>query len=336
MQNTTIQVGTRSTDILSLTLGDYRTATLGTRAEKVSDTAVTLTAITAGGLTINGLAVPASLSDGVSSISADSSALAKANAINKIENQTGVHADIEPAVLTGVSGIGAMTIDGVTRTLTINGVGIGPLNVLAGDSNGALVEAINGKSNQTGVTAALDTDGNLTLTAADGRNMQVVTTGGIGDELGLRADDGDINQIASGKLRLSSNKAFTLDDTFLTLGMAVATQTVSPDPATAIKYLSVADAETASEAIRTLDAALNQVVGGRSALGALYNRLEGLTDTVSRRIEDLSSADSRIRDADFALETARLTQAQILQDAAISMLTQANVTPRKALELLQR
>ncbi|OPZ04414.1 MAG: Flagellin [candidate division BRC1 bacterium ADurb.BinA292] len=68
----------------------------------------------------------------------------------------------------------------------------------------------------------------------------------------------------------------------------------------------------------------------------MHNRLETLTGSLARRVEDLSGADSAIRDTDFAFETARLTQAQILQEASLSLLAQANISPRRALELLQR
>ena len=85
-----------------------------------------------------------------------------------------------------------------------------------------------------------------------------------------------------------------------------------------------------------VNAALRQLNGARASIGALQNRLEGIGDSIARRIEELSASDSRIRDTDFAFETAQLAQSQILQEAAIALLAQANVAPRTALQLLQR
>ena len=100
--------------------------------------------------------------------------------------------------------------------------------------------------------------------------------------------------------------------------------------------MNVSSVETATESIRFIDAAMKQLGDTRSRLGALQNRLEGVTESIGERIEELSASDSRIRDTDFALETTRMIQAQILQEAGIALLVQANLTPRTALSLLQR
>ncbi len=107
------------------------------------------------------------------------------------------------------------------------------------------------------------------------------------------------------------------------------------DDGAGLAGISVMDHDSATAAIKTIDAALSQLGDSRSRLGAVQNRLESLGDTLAHQVQDLLQSDSRLRDTDFAFETARLTQAQILQDAAISMLSQANVAPRRALELLQ-
>jgi flagellin-like hook-associated protein FlgL len=87
-------------------------------------------------------------------------------------------------------------------------------------------------------------------------------------------------------------------------------------------------------AIETLDVAAEQVLKRRSSLGALASRVEQTLNDLMLNVENLSAADSRIRDADLAVETANLTQAQIIQEAGISILSQANVVPRQALTLL--
>lgn len=109
----------------------------------------------------------------------------------------------------------------------------------------------------------------------------------------------------------------------------------TPGGASALSAISISDSASAAQALTTVDAALAQLNNGRSALGAASNRLESANDSLASRIDNLTKNDSSIRDADVAFETARMTQSQIIQQASLSILTQANMTPRRALELLQ-
>jgi len=86
--------------------------------------------------------------------------------------------------------------------------------------------------------------------------------------------------------------------------------------------------------ITMLDEALSHVTGQRALLGAVQNRLEFTIDNLNTASENLSASESRIRDADMALEMMRLTQSNILQQAATSMLAQANQAPQAVLQLL--
>lgn len=335
LQNVRVQVGTSSADAFTLTLGDFRVASLGAWAMKESDATVGTAPIMAGDVTINGVAVEASQNDGVSLFAQNASAIAKANAINAIESQTGVHAEVLATEQQGVAAVGSGAIDGVVNTLQINGINIGPLTTQAGDANGVLVNAINAETLRTGVEASIDASGRLVLTAPDGRNVEVHAQGNSAQILGLSAVAGDHTFQLSGKLRLTSEKVFELNDPNGRLGMTNPSQTVNPDPSTALATLSVSDNQAANDSLLSIDAALAQISAGRTRLGSVFNRLDDLSSSLTKRIEDLTASDSRIRDTDFALETANLTQQQILRDAAVAMLAQANVTPRRALELLQ-
>ncbi|WP_445353986.1 flagellin N-terminal helical domain-containing protein [Natronospira elongata] len=102
-----------------------------------------------------------------------------------------------------------------------------------------------------------------------------------------------------------------------------------------VANLSVLSRAEASDAIRTADAALQQVSGLRSELGAVQNRFEATIANLSIGSENLTAARSRIQDTDFAAETAELTRAQILQQAGTSILSQANAVPQTVLGLLQ-
>ncbi len=91
----------------------------------------------------------------------------------------------------------------------------------------------------------------------------------------------------------------------------------------------------ALSAIGMIDAAINTINSIRSDFGTIQNRFESIVRSNQNAVENLSAARSRIRDADFAAETAELTRTQILQQAGVAMLAQANQMPQNALSLLR-
>jgi len=95
------------------------------------------------------------------------------------------------------------------------------------------------------------------------------------------------------------------------------------------------DREIAANKISVLDVALKRVAGNRAELGALQNRLNSTISNLSISIENAESANSRIRDVDFAKESANFTQQKILGQAGVSILSHANVQPEMALALLR-
>lgn len=104
---------------------------------------------------------------------------------------------------------------------------------------------------------------------------------------------------------------------------------------TATGTVDVSSATTASAALANLDTAINTVSSRRATFGAVQNRFEAVISNLTTYAENLTSARSRIQDADFAMETANLTRAQILQQAGTAMLAQANTLPQTALALLR-
>jgi len=97
---------------------------------------------------------------------------------------------------------------------------------------------------------------------------------------------------------------------------------------------TVATAAGASAAIASIDAAISTIGATRADLGALQNRFTSTIRNLSNISENLSGARSRIRDTDFATETAELTRNQIIQQASTTVLSQANQRPQAALSLL--
>jgi len=102
-----------------------------------------------------------------------------------------------------------------------------------------------------------------------------------------------------------------------------------------INGVDVSSVDGANNAITVIDAAMTQISNIRSALGAVQNRMQSTISNLSAGAENVTAARSRIQDADFAQETANMTRAQILQQAGVAMLAQANQLPQQVLSLLK-
>ncbi len=347
-QNINIQVGAQAGQGISVSIGDFRAAGLGQTAtlsgtiQIDTTTAIVAAAGTANSVTVNGVQVGSSANlDTLSAFNADGSAIAKAAAISAVSAQSGVSATATAAVRTAGAIAGNATFAGV---VSINGTVVidGSSNTFAGstdDSNGAIRNAINAKSTQTGVVATLDSANDLVLTAADGRNINLTVTGATATGLGLGGIATDT--VTSGGITLTGTKDISLqigtanaDASNLGFAITAFTYTAALDPNSAVQNIDVTASGGATSAIITIDAALNSVADAQGQLGALTNRLENTINNLEISIENLSASESRIRDADFAAETANLTRAQILQQSTIAILSQANLAPQAALSLL--
>lgn len=306
---------------------------------------------------------------GADSSTKESSAIAIAAAINKSTEATGVTASINANVVAGTSTAVAPTSGnaGHSGTLYINGVEVTLTSQDSAEANRAhAVAQINQVSGQTGVVAE-DNGAGLTLTAADGRNMvlaldtNAAAAGSASlDPLtaamfGLDASAvGAADMSAGGATATADNTAIT---TYSTVTLSSAGQfTVSGGVngnadlealgfqagtfggATTGNFITEIDISTqkgATEALLAIDNALNTVNAARADLGAVQNRFEATIANLQVNSENLSAANSRIRDADFAAETANLARSQVLQQAGISILAQANASGQQVLSLLQ-
>jgi flagellin len=328
-----IQVGAYSgvNQKISVDIGGTTASAIGKDFTLESTTAVSSTALSSGDVTItvNGTTytVGASAVDGLSTDETNSSAIAMANAINEISGDTGVTAKAEATTVTGAvqdhtAGTGGAIADGDVK---INGVSIGAVTLTA-DNSTAIADAINNVSSATGVSASLGSDNKITLTAEDGRNIQVEIANDGADISGLSA------ATTHAKIELVSYKSsFTVTDANSRINASGAASEGTDSVAT----LNVAAKDNAKAAIDTIDGALEQLNNRRSAVGAQVNRLNSVVSNLSAVAENVAASNSRIMDADFADETATLTKTQILQQAAVAVLAQANQAPQLALKLLQ-
>ncbi len=124
------------------------------------------------------------------------------------------------------------------------------------------------------------------------------------------------------------------------IGTTAGVDTLSVDLSSArsaalsIDTLDVGSTGDPSAAITAIDSAIDTVSGLRGRLGATQNRLQSTISNLGTTSENLTAAESRVRDVDVAFETARLTRLQIMQQAAVSVLAQTNALPQAALRLL--
>jgi flagellin len=103
----------------------------------------------------------------------------------------------------------------------------------------------------------------------------------------------------------------------------------------ALTTAAITTASAATTAMTTIDTALDAINSKRADFGAVQNRFESIIGNLSVAVENVSASRSRIMDADYAAETAALTRAQILQQAGVAMLAQANAMPQNVLSLLR-
>jgi flagellin len=334
------QVGANVGETISVNL------TTGVRADQIgqiaTDTgdAVSASALTDGLVTIavgsgSAVAVGASTAGSGAGQTADS-AYAKVNAINAagVSGLTATASNVTSGTFSTVSSSGGTS----TYNLTINSVSIysGSDNIADGGSLTAadVAAQINLFSSQTGVSASVSGT-TLTLTGADGRNVVVAETitAGTGATLSgtgiAAAQEGTLR----GTITLAASENITLGGTVAAIGFSGVTSiAVDSTTLSTVNVNSVANAETA---IQRVDAALTSVANLRSQFGAIQNRFESTIANLQTVSENLQASRSRIMDADFAAETAALTKAQILQQAGVAVLAQANAVPQVVLGLLR-
>ena len=355
----------------ALGVGSGNVATVEMAQEVSGGTRTAPLALLAGSLSINGIAVGASVSDKVSSANDAASGIAKAAAINAISGATGVTASVGKTIMPGV-GVGTGTAlngaggfaEGIEDgDVKINGVSIGKIFAAnsAVERGAQVAAAVNSISDQTGVTAKFASDGAVSLEAADGRNIELraesrdpahfmtkgITGLDITDQVAAISPatiPGTTWNLGTSKLTLSSTSpdGITLadisGDAADALGLATTQLGTTQSMVTVDKGVNSIDLTSASgaqHALVTLDAAIETVNNSRASLGAYQNRLQFAVSNLQIGSDNLSAARSRIQDTDYAAETTNLARSQIISQAATAMLAQANQQPQTVLALLK-
>jgi flagellin len=267
----------------------------------------------------------------LSTYNGQSSAIAKAAAINSIKSKSGVTATAIQNDFSQATAVLAGTL--ATNDLFINGTAIDATpGITASDGSGALRAAINAKSSTTGVTASVNGAGDLVLSAADGRNITLVATANGATITGASAG---VN-LYRGAIKFTSLDDVSFSGTTTDIGAASTTTPFAADLSNSVSLIDITTQTGANTALTSLDAALVQLNKLRSDVGALQNRLDLTVEALRVSAENQTAAESQIRDADFAFETTRFTRNQILVQAGTAILAQANTTQQIALQLLAR
>ena len=348
------QVGANATanDVVTISsIASAKTTSLGVGTGSSYSTSIavagataTSNALAANGLTINGYGVGAAASDGVSYSGATASAIAKVAQINALTGSTGVSATVAATAVTGATqatfATNAIAGD-ATDYIKINGVTLGAVlataastaTVLAGKGS-QIAAAVNAVTTQTGITATFSTTtGAVSLSAADGRNI-TIEQGGLGTAGGFTT----ATNIGGYSMSSTSSAGVTVSGTaagLVSAGLTAGYTAATVSTGAGVSSLDLTTASGASAALAVIDVALTTVNTSRASLGAYQNRFSSAVNSLQTTAENLSTARSRIRDADFAAETAALTRAQVLQQAGIAILSQANSAPQSVLSLLR-
>jgi flagellin len=302
-------------------------------------------------------AASVTLSDGTSTVTVGPTA-------NYIGSNTYQGAASAYAAAAAINGAGLQGLSASAATVAVDGAAFGSVGGTAGNTyslsvNGTsiysnadvttaltaddVVKQVNLYTGTTGVTASVDSTGVVTLSNTDGSDI-VTAESGTGFTAGTNGFSTLDAQTNTGAVTLTDSKPVTITDVSGTTGGSVALGFTSGQTTVLAQangqnatlanqdVLNVADANST---ISSVDAALATVSAFQSQLGAIQNRFTSAVSNLTSTAQNLTQSRSTIQDADFAAETANLTQAQVLEQAGISVLAQANQQPQLILKLLQ-
>ncbi len=337
----TFQIGANANESILASGTNFRTNNYGDN--RVAGNGVAVVAAT-NVVAAQAITVAGYLGTGVYTTTATDTAKSIASGVNGVTAKTGVTAsartDVNLALGVEAYSFSIKSDNAVAQTVSFT---VGGTATTADDYATALT-AINSAASKTGVTAQFDaTNGGITLSNASGNDI-VITNGAAANLIfnvdNLKADGTKLAApfdakgaaavaTVNGRVILDSQQSFKVTDagSGLVIGGSSTLQSVSS--------LDVTTYNNAQLAIAIVDSGLAIVNGQRAQYGALQSRFSSTISNLATTSENVSASRSRIQDADFAQETANLTRNQILQQAGIAMLAQANALPNQVLTLLR-
>ena len=352
MNGAKFQVGANANQVISFSIASAQGDSLGTNrvvadggdmqdATAAATTAAAANGFTGGNVTLAGTYNGTGFDQEVTLTSGDT-AQEIASAVNAYTESTGVTATATTkAQLSSMSaGATSFELNGTVVAATVDATDLT-----------SVVAAINDKSSTTGIVAELSADKtSLIMTSSsgediviegysNGNNTHTATFSGVTEDgtviAGETLTSGGGAELDSsrvgGYVVFDSNETFTVayaDDTITGTAGSVASSLED------IASVSISSQSGANDALAVIDGAISKIDSIRGGLGAVQNRFESTIANLQNVSENLSAARSRILDADIAQETSAMTKNNILQQAGVSILAQANQAPQLALSLL--
>jgi flagellin len=348
----TFQVGANANQTITATTGNFRTnqygnyrigalaatatnplgdLTAGSTANAIASNAAAASRVVGGAITINGAAGSATVT-----VAAAATAKTVAAQINAQTSNTGVTSTAQTQFdLTALTASASYSLNITSNNTTAVTLAFTVGATVNADGLSAAVNAFNDQSGKTGVTAQVNSAGTgITLLNQSGENITVannaastaaVTVGGFVTAAAATA-------VGTGQLVLDSSKTFNVAAANAT---DFFTATAASGQLQKVSDLDVSSVAGANRSLSIVDSALASINGQRARFGALQSRFQSTITSLQTTSENLSAARSRITDADFASETASLTRGQILQQAGVAILAQANALPNNVLALLR-
>lgn len=336
-QNIQVTVGNTRSD----QIGDYQLKAQGTAGSSINEAAATsVNNVAAQTLTVAG-------SNGSTTVSVSAAATAKdiAADINAVEGDTGVTAQAITFAKLSVDATGSQSFDlrgknetGDAATITANITSTSDLTELA--------NAVNARASETGVVAELSKDKTyITMKSQDGYDIDLTWKAGDMAVRGVKADGTTVSNasdidlatgstavMVGGNITFSSARSYSVaTDTANTL---FANTNAQGSALESVGGIDISSRTGAEDAFLVIDKAIARIDEERADLGAVQNRFESTIANLQNIAENVTAARSRILDADIAMETSNMTKQNILQQAGVSILAQANQAPQLALSLL--
>ncbi|QNR00273.1 branched-chain alpha-keto acid dehydrogenase subunit E2 [Pseudomonas oryzihabitans] len=333
---TSFQIGANAYETIDVTLKDTSATALGSNqvGSGASTTAGSVVAGSGGALTASGsiTLVGGGKSTAVTYASGDSAKTIAGNMNGQIPGLTASARTVVTVTDTISSGSANMTMNVGGNSLSLVGV----------TSTKDMADQINANAAKLGVTANYDTQAKkLTITSATGDNITFgADTNSATGAINVASQKSDGTFSTATDVRASGGQAMgyvKLDSptTFAMTGSTTALFGSTKSALSKVSDVDISTADGAQKALSVIDQALANIDSQRADLGAVQNRFDNTISNLTNISENATSARSRIKDTDYAAETANLSKNQVLQQAGTAILAQAKQLPQSVLSLLQ-
>jgi flagellin len=351
-------VGAEANQTISVSIGSARADAMGNQTLATDGSAtVALAAVSgvataqlAANSTISGgadLIISGSIGKSTALVAAGDSAKTIAAVVNQQTEKTGVTADaVTKLRVESLNTAGSMTFE-------LYGSNTTAVNIAANLSSSSdlttIVAEINNNQAETGITAELSVDkasftltseagddiiiGNAALNATGAFSVQGLNSDGTSASAAVTISTGSDTTRVQGDIDFDSAEIYSV--TAEGAGGLFTTATANASSLDKISKVDISTQSGSNKALDTIDGALQFIANTRADLGAVQNRFGSTISNLENVSQNVAAARSRIQDADFAQESSALAKNQILQQAGISLLAQANASTQSVLSLLQ-